>query len=528
KRRTIKIAKRQFPTGISQIILQSEGQVLSERNLFINHREQLKVDLNSTSKAFSTRDSIPISIKVSDAGLTPVGGSFSVVVTDDNQVSKDGKTEENILSYFLLSSDLKGEIEDPAYYFHEFNEQKHDDLEALCLTQGWVNYEWDYTKKPKYELEKEYTISGKITNISNKPVSNASVRIFGRSKVLMFGDTTTNDKGEFVFRNLPPMDSATFLLKVVNSKGKLGTLGFEVNEFRQIPLKTIPVEKDAIEELDSIELNFIATKQQEYKANPLYAISLKEVVIVGKKVIKGSKNLNGPGEADLIITEETLEKAGKTTLLQVLQTHLPGINVGFRRKSYIRDYLLNADRIRLIIDGIDVSYGFELQGGNPIDESHYRHLKTYFDYYTAEDLNGIEVMRFTGKTILYKSQFELDSEGKPIGELSPENIVFIEVTTKSGAGPFLKKASNVYLVKPMNYGDVKTFYSPKYTSESKTDKKPDLRSTIYWAPNVVTNTKGEANFSFFSADSKGTYTVWIEGSDMQGKFGMQTMKLEIK
>jgi hypothetical protein len=79
----------------------------------------------------------------------------------------------------------------------------------------------------------------------------------------------------------------------------------------------------------------------------------------------------------------------------------------------------------------------------------------------------------------------------------------------------------------MNYGDHKVFYSPKYTIANKTSKKLDLRSTIYWAPNVVTNKKGEANISFFSADKKGSYTIWIEGSDMQGKFGMKTMTLKI-
>ncbi|RYG19405.1 MAG: hypothetical protein EOO07_06900 [Chitinophagaceae bacterium] len=529
KRRTIKVAKRVFPTGISQIILQSQDRILNERNFFIHHQDQLHVNIGAASTTFGSRDSIPMQIKVNDANRQPVGGSFSIAITDDNQVAKNEESDDNILSYFLLSSDLKGEIEDPAYYFNGFNEQKHDELEALCLTQGWVNYDWDLGKKPKYSVETEYTISGKISNLTNKPVPNAKVSILGRNKSMMFGETTTNENGEFVFRNLPTMDSAIFVLKVLNSKGKLGSLGFEVNEFRQLPIKTTAAPKTTGDEpLDSIELNFVAVKQQEYKSNPANGTALREVTIVGRRAVKGSKNLNGPGESDLTITEEELEKAGKKTLLQILQARLPGINVGFRRKSYIRDYLLNSDRIKLIIDGIDVSFGFELQGGNPIDDSHYRHLKTYLDYYTAEDINGIEVMRTSGNNALYQVAFELDAEGRPLGRVDPENIVYIEITTKSGAGPFLKKASNVYLVKPMNYGDNKVFYSPKYTVANKNNKKPDLRSTIYWVPNIVTNSKGEANFSFFSADKKGTYTVWVEGSDMQGKFGFKTIKLDIK
>jgi hypothetical protein len=504
KRRTIKIAKRLFPTGISQIILQSQDQVLNERSFFIHHQDQLQVNLSSVSTTYSNRDSIPIQIKVSDANQKPVGGSFSVAITDDNQVMKDGESDENILSYFLLSSDLKGEIENPGYYFNQFNAQKHDDLESLCLTQGWVSYNWDLGKKPKYRVEKEYTISGKITNISGQSVANAKVSIFGRNKVLMYGDTTTNENGEFVFRNLPPMDSAMFVLKVVNSKGRLGTLGFEVNEFRQLPIKTVVISKTTSDEpLDSIELNFIATKQQEYKANPANGILLREVTIVGKKVIKGSKNLNGPGEADQTLTREDLEKTKSKTLLEVLQEQVNG----FVQLSDA--YQINLKKIKLIIDGIDV----DLVGIT--DDSHYTKLKFYFNYYTVTDLEGIEIMRSINNSEAYRFEFK------------GGDAVFIEITTKSGNGPFLKKAYNTYLVKPMNYGDSRMFYSPKYTVANKTNKKPDLRSTIYWAPNVVTNTKGEATLSFFSADKKGSYTIWVEGSDMQGKFGMKTMTLKI-
>jgi hypothetical protein len=522
KRKTIKIAKSVFPTGVGQILLKANDQILNERNLFINHQDQLKLELNSPSAAYGIRDSIPIQIKVSDASQKPVGGSFSIAITDDNQVTKDVESDGNILSYFLLSSDLKGEIEDPGYYFNQFNEQKHNDLEALCLTQGWVNYNWDLTKKPTYRIEKEYTISGKIRNIANKPVTKAKVSIFGRNKVLMYGDTTTNENGEFVFRNLPPMDSAIFVLKVVNSKGKLGTLGFDVNEFRQQPIKTTILAKIAgSEPLDSIELNFVATKQQEYKANPSNGIALREVNITGKKVIKGSKNLNGPGEADQTITSEELSKAGKKTLLQILQEKVKGFNEGYRRKTMIKDYFISFNRIKLIIDGIDVDLSFspDDEPRRSVNDDHFKHIKSYLDYYTAEDVEGIEVMRHIGYSTAYKFEFE--------NVRSTEEIAFIEITTKSGAGPFLKKAYNTYLVKPMNYGDHKVFYSPKYTTANKDNKKPDLRSTIYWAPNVVTNKKGEAHISFFSADKKGSYTVWLEGSDMQGKFGMKTMTLKI-
>ncbi|RYD80709.1 MAG: hypothetical protein EOP55_01390 [Sphingobacteriales bacterium] len=164
KYNTVHIAKSIFPTGVCQIMLiNGKNQVINERNLFINHKDELKIQLRSEQTEYHTRDSICISLTANTFLSKPVSGSFSVAVTDDNQVSKDSLNDNNILSQFLLASDLKGEIETPGYYFNNFNEQKHNDLEALMLTQAWVSYNWESTKKPVFKAEKDFTISGRIT-----------------------------------------------------------------------------------------------------------------------------------------------------------------------------------------------------------------------------------------------------------------------------------------------------------------------------------------------------------------------------
>jgi len=62
------------------------------------------------------------------------------------------------------------------------------------------------------------------------------------------------------------------------------------------------------------------------------------------------------------------------------------------------------------------------------------------------------------------------------------------------------------------------FYSPKYdTQESINNSTPDLRTTIYWKPNVLTDDKGNAKLDFYTADDPGTYSVIIEGVSEDGK-----------
>ena len=71
-------------------------------------------------------------------------------------------TRQNILSYFLVSSDLKGEIETPGFYFTE-NENRFNDLDALLLTQGWRKY--NYTKSAdmiRFQPEPGLTVSGTV------------------------------------------------------------------------------------------------------------------------------------------------------------------------------------------------------------------------------------------------------------------------------------------------------------------------------------------------------------------------------
>lgn len=520
--KTVKVSKTIFPTGISQIILlNANKQSLNERNFFINHKDELQILANSDKTIYGNRDSIPLRLKVTDTEGKPVVGSFSMAVTDDDQVEKDSINDNNILTYLLLTSDLKGEVENPGYYFNQPNEQKYNDLEALTLTQGWVSYRLQPDKNYLFKAEKDFTISGTVTNLLNKPSLKAQITLFGniKKKPIILG-TVANDKGEFVFDNLPSIDSASFVIQALNVNGKKGTLGITVNEFKRPPF-TVSTKSNSVnynQTSDSISANLIKTQTLAYQSGFKDGTFLKDVKIVGKKVIKSSKNLNKSGEADQTLTETDLNKIAKKSLLEVLKQKVKGFREGTRRKSFIRDFFVDFNLARFVFDGVELDF-FYAPTDSLSNIEYYNYIKTYLDYYSAEDLKGIEVMSSSKYSGRYKSKF--------LDPLNNGDYAFIEITTKTGSGPFLKKSANMYIYKPQKYGDEKVFYNPKYTLNNKNNKKLDLRSTIYWAPNLLTNNKGEVNTSFFSADKKGTYTVWVEGTDMQGNFGTKTMKLKI-
>jgi hypothetical protein len=92
----------------------------------------------------------------------------------------------------------------------------------------------------------------------------------------------------------------------------------------------------------------------------------------------------------------------------------------------------------------------------------------------------------------------------------------------------LKTTPGTYHYRPLPFTLPKEFYRPKYTEKNNTvDLGSDLRSTIHWEPNVITDKNGKATISFFSADKPGDYTVIIEGTNMTGDLGYKRDKIKV-
>jgi hypothetical protein len=56
----------------------------------------------------------------------------------------------------------------------------------------------------------------------------------------------------------------------------------------------------------------------------------------------------------------------------------------------------------------------------------------------------------------------------------------------------------------------------------------DMRSTLYWEPNIVTDQMGRATVSFFTADKKVNYNIQIEGMNNQGELGYTFKRIDNK
>ncbi|MFT3902031.1 MAG: hypothetical protein QM727_02620 [Niabella sp.] len=224
----VKLAKTLFPQGVTRFVLYDKNMhPLNERATFIWHDDEINISVHPHKEQYVQKDRVSLQIRAQDMNTTPLSGNFSMAVLDTTQV-KYNQDMENILSYMLLSSDLKGKVEEPYFYIRNPYSEATD---ALMLTQGWVSYDWKMPE-PVFEKEQELVITGKATNIFNKPLAGVNVALLGKvgSTGSFIMDTVTNDKGYFTFKNFPYFfkDSVGTVLRALNKKSKSFNVGIEL------------------------------------------------------------------------------------------------------------------------------------------------------------------------------------------------------------------------------------------------------------------------------------------------------------
>jgi hypothetical protein len=288
----LKIPKKDFPDGVIHFTLFSpDGFALNERQVFINQKQKINLSITPNKNSYQPRDSVALEITATKEDGSPLTGSFSVAITDNGQ-AKQVDDDTNVASYFLLQSDLKGNVENPAWYFKDEKPSTLLALDHLLLTQGWAGYNWEEVlQKPieiKFKAEKDNIIEGKLTGLFNKPMPNINLTAMSLGKNIFVTDTLSNAEGRFVFKNLPLLHSAAYTIKIKNAKGKTSTSNITVEEFKPAAAITnISSIKPWYVNSDSTLLNFYKIAQKINAKTPerlqLEGNILKEVEIKGER-----------------------------------------------------------------------------------------------------------------------------------------------------------------------------------------------------------------------------------------------------
>ncbi|MEO6499716.1 MAG: DUF1416 domain-containing protein, partial [Mucilaginibacter sp.] len=222
---TTAVPKSRFSSGIVQFTLfSSAGEPLNERLVFIQKPDLLKLNVSTEKQVYAPREKVKLNIIASSSRDSLVEGSFSIAVIDETKVNVDEADENTILSDILLTSDLKGYIEKPNYYFTDVNDKTRADLDVLMLTQGYRRFEWkqlmnDNFLPAVYQPEKTLDIAGTVTQ-KDKPLANAKITLLSSTGGIFTADTVADTQGRFRFSNLLFADSARIVLQATAPNGK--------------------------------------------------------------------------------------------------------------------------------------------------------------------------------------------------------------------------------------------------------------------------------------------------------------------
>lgn len=492
--------KKDLPSGIIQLTLFSPNNTpICERLFFVNNKtDKIAANLSSPKQVYGAKELVNLNLEALFSDK-PVQGSFSVSVTNTTAVKPDEENESNIFTSMLLTSDLSGYVEKPNYYFLSDDAKVQQDLDNLLLTQGWRRFIWkniigDLKPIIRYPEEKSLSISGTITTYGGKPSPNSKVSLFSSSGGFFAIDTLTDANGHFNFDQMVFSDSTKFIVQARNAKNK-----------KHVDIKLDVYDGQLVtknKNTGDIEINVNeAISGYLRKSNGYFdeltkrgllerTIMLKEVNIVEKKnPAKNSSNLNGAGHADAVITAEQLQNC--STLSQCLQGRVAGLII----KNGVPYLMRNGDTpMQIVVDGMNVDGDF-------------------LDNITPFDVETIEVLKSIGNTAIY-------------GSRGGGGVLII--TTKRGGGGYSGASAfvpGIITFSPKGFYAPRQFYSPKYDVASNT---PDLRTTIYWNPHVVTASDGKAQISYYNSSEPGVYRVVLEGIDMLGNLARSVYTYEVK
>ena len=499
----IKVGKNFFPKGISKItLLDTTLNPMAERLVFVDDDMPDMISLQISQKEFNSREEVKIDVEALLDPQDSIHSALSVTVVNKNYLST-GESSQNIKSYLLLDSDLKGAIESPAGYF--VNDKLYtsaEKLDLLMLVHGWRAYLWDdveVTPSPPTTQWNDagINIGGYVKKILwNAPVAGAEVSMDYMFLNFKIGKTTTDEQGRFVFKHTYLVDTLDVM---INARTKHGTRNAE------IILDTLPrMNADVLPHLLSqtsfnIELNpafnrnnsFRQMKELEF--NPENGtILLEGIDIVEAKTEAFARSLGEYPWADqtLIITPEDYSF---TYLIDYIAYSIPSlvrsgdeVMIGTKPMGFMLDGMVSDLQEILTVRMQEIELIDVVKPG----------------FRMAFDMGSLGVVDNSGLIAIYRK------------DLHKVPIVYNEM--KGRLIPDFQ-----------GFNRPARFYSPKYTLETLDSPIPDFRPTLYWNPEVSL-VNGKTTLGFFTSDVLADYVVYVEGITRDGKICLGTGSFKVE
>lgn len=478
------IDKSALGEGISHITIFNEQlQPVCERLWFKKPEKKLAIKSNLNRSEFSTRHKIDLSILMDTAGRDR-WATMSVVVykTDSLDLPVD-----NVAEYLGLTSELRGKVENPAYYFGPESPELREASNNLMLTHGWRRYKWDEILSTRDEMRsapelRGHIISGKMINSSTgKPEENVAAYLaFPEGPVNVYV-SRSDSSGRIAFE-VNASAGKNLILQADTRKG--GRYQFEVNDpFYKVP-SSYSLPAFSLRNSDQGLVKQRSLHMQVY--NLFYKDKFR-----GSAALKDATFYGKPDERYLLDDYTRFP-----TLEEVMREYVPGVRV-LKSKDQFR--LSNVD---IINNGYFHDEPLVLIDGVPV-----------FDMNTLMNVDPLKIKRLDAITKRYYLQ-----------AASFDGIVSLTSYDRDLGGFQLPIDALVTAYSAME--ESLEFFSPRYETESqRLSSVPDVRYILHRSANALAK---QIPISFYTSDVTGEFRVVVQALSSQGVPGYYSTTFHVK
>lgn len=507
--KNIKVKTGSFKDGINRVILlNSKLEPLSERLIFLNPESDFNLDLMLNQTQFKTREKVTVQINT-NLYITQENANLSIAVVNENALNAEGNIQ-NIKSYLLIDSELSGSIPSPADFFiNNKTISSQTKLDYLMLTNGWKNYIWTNLKKEDIPIEFEPQIGvsfqGKVLHpLNKKPFKNSKVILSVKSdKSADPYSTISDEKGNFEFKDIQFTGNTSIFLQGKDHKDRTKTY-LELDSFSYNA--PINIEKTKLlNYFSDIPLSFYRLNYFNNRAlrefYPTYNTKvLEQIEVKAKKPEEpdGHNRVYGKASASKKVTESYF---AYENVFEYLKGRFAGVSVRMSVGAFTEYsvHIRGANSINV------PSKAMILVDGMQADTKDIKHIP-------MSQIDKVEVLKGPDAAIygVRGANGVVSILTKKFENIDPNSIIVPGTIVKQikGFAPF------------------REFYSPKYTLKNIESDAPDVRTTLYWNPNVsVVN--GKAKISFFTCDNIARYRIFVEGVSESGKIYLGGGEFEI-
>ncbi|MFY7964670.1 MAG: hypothetical protein ACOVO1_07220 [Chitinophagaceae bacterium] len=492
---TLQIKTDSLPTGVMQFTLFNSNYVpLAERIVFIkNDNYSFNTFINTPLKNLTKRGKNVVDITVADTLLT----NMSVSITDVN-VAVDSAT--NMYSQLLLSSDIKGNINNPAYYFLKNDDVTQQHLDLVMLTNGWRRYNWQQIASGKMPYKK-FTKDTSYLQVLGNTFGMEKNDLIVKPDIFLFLQAKDSSKKQMI---LPLRKDGSFgmsnfifydTLKVYYTF--LGNN--KLNRSAEVAFNNGLFNTPSKYNLDTITSKYGVIDYAYFEKQRKLDEEYKRLV-----------NIKGSG----VLTDVVVRAKSRGRLTSALD------------EKYTSGLFSGGD-----------AYEFDL-----LNDTRAASAISVFSYLQGM-VAGLQITQQDGETSVKWRQSntsffvdEINTDADVVGTLNVNDIAYIKVFRPpffggTGGSPggaiaiYTRKGSDVKSTPGKGipfkflegYASHKEFYSPNYEKQNDVTI-PDVRTTLYWNPYILTDaSKNKATIEFYNNDVSKKLRLILCGMNSDGK-----------